>query len=80
MNIRTATMADLEAISSVEVECFPMSEAATKEEFIERIRHYGNHFWLMFDEGKTDKSTHGNVLWHQMRLDFELRNNGVKQI
>ena len=34
----------------------------------------------MFDEGITDKSTHGNVLWHQMRLDFELRNNGVKQI
>ena len=32
------------------------------------------------DEGITDKSTHGNVLWHQMRLDFELRNNGVKQI
>lgn len=52
MNIRTATMADLEAISSVEVECFPMSEAATKEEFIERIRHYGNHFWLMFDDDK----------------------------
>lgn len=37
-------------------------------------------FWLMFDEGITDKSTHGNVLWHQMRLDFKLRNNGVKQI
>ena len=34
----------------------------------------------MFDEGITDKSTHGNVLWHQMRLDFKLRNNGVKQI
>ena len=32
------------------------------------------------DEGITDKSTHGNVLWYQMRLDFELRNNGVKQI
>ena len=32
------------------------------------------------DEGITDKSTHGNVLWHQMRLDFKLRNNGVKQI
>ncbi|MEE0182741.1 MAG: GNAT family N-acetyltransferase, partial [Lachnospira sp.] len=29
------------------------------------------------DEGITDKSTHGNVLWHQMRLDFKLRNNGV---
>lgn len=168
MNIRYATMADLDDIASVESVCFPVLEAATKEEFEQRIKYYGNHFWLMFDEGKliafvdgfvtdeadltdemyenasmhnengawqmifgvntlpeyrrcgyakelikkaildagkqnrkglvltckeslvpyysrfgfvdegiTDKSTHGNVLWHQMRLDFKLRNNGV---
>ena len=168
MNIRYATMADLDDIASVESECFPVLEAATKEEFEQRIKYYGNHFWLMFDEGKLiafvdgfvtdeadltdemyenasmhnengawqmifgvntlpeyrrcgyakelikkaildarkqnrkglvltckeslvpyysrfgfvdegipDKSTHGNVLWHQMRLDFKLRNNGV---
>ena len=80
MEIRTATIADLAQIAAVEAECFPAAEAATKEEFAERIKYYGNHFWLMFDEGITDKSTHGNVLWHQMRLDFKLRNNGVKQI
>lgn len=168
MNIRYATMADLDDIASVESECFPVLEAATKEEFEQRIKYYGNHFWLMFDddkliafvdgfvtdeadltdemyenasmhnengawqmifgvntlpeyrrcgyakelikkaildarkqnrkglvltckeslvpyyskfgfvdEGITDKSTHGNVLWHQMRLDFKLRNNGI---
>ena len=77
MNIRYATMADLDDIASVESECFPVLEAATKEEFEQRIKYFGNHFWLMFDEGITDKSTHGNVLWHQMRLDFKLRNNGV---
>lgn len=168
MNIRYATMADLDDIASVESECFPVLEAATKEEFEQRIKYYGNHFWLMFDddkliafvdgfvtdeadltdemyenasmhnengawqmifgvntlpeyrrcgyakelikkaildagkqnrkglvltckeslvpyysrfgfvdEGITDKFTHGNVLWHQMRLDFKLRNNGV---
>lgn len=52
MNIRTATMSDLDAIAGVEAQCFPESEAATKEEFIERIGHYGNHFWLMFDDDK----------------------------
>lgn len=52
MNIRTATMSDLDVIAGVEAQCFPASEAATKEEFIERIRHYGNHFWLMFDDDK----------------------------
>lgn len=64
-------------------ECFPPAEAASKEELAERIKCYGNHFWLMFDgenlaafvdgfvdEGVTDKSTHGNVVWHQMRLTF----------
>lgn len=168
VNIRYATMADLDDIASVESECFPVLEAATKEEFEQRIKYFGNHFWLMFDEGKliafvdgfvtdeanltdemyenasmhnengtwqmifgvntlpeyrrcgyakeliekaildarkqnrkglvltckeslvpyyskfgfidegiTDKSTHGNVLWHQMRLDFKLGNNGA---
>ncbi len=171
VNIRYATMADLDDIASVESECFPVLEAATKEEFEQRIKYYGNHFWLMFDddkliafvdgfvtdeadltdemyenasmhnengawqmifgvntlpeyrrcgyakelikkaildarkqnrkglvltckeslvpyyskfgfvdEGITDKSTHGNVLWHQMRLDFKLRNNGVNPL
>ena len=31
------------------------------------------HYYAGFgfkDEGITDKSTHGNVAWHQMRLEF----------
>ena len=161
MDIRYATIEDVKAITAVETECFPPAEAATEKEFIERVRCYGNHFWLMFeqekliafvdgfvtdepdltdemyenaamhnengawqmifgvntlpayrkhgyagelihraiedakqqgrkglvltckdklvpyyakfgfqDEGVTDKSTHGNVVWHQMRLTF----------
>lgn len=50
MIVRTATAEDLQAIASVEAACFPAAEAATEEEFSERIRYYGNHFWLMFDE------------------------------
>ena len=162
MDIRYATIEDIKAITAVETECFPPAEAATEKEFIERVRYYGNHFWLMFeqekliafvdgfvtdepdltdemyenasmhnengawqmifgvntlptyrkygyagklirraiedakqqgrkglvltckdklvpyyakfgfqDEGVTDKSTHGNVVWHQMRLIFQ---------
>ncbi len=48
MNIRYATMADLDDIASVEAECFPVLEAATKEEFEQRIKYYGNHFWLIY--------------------------------
>lgn len=86
MNIRTATMADLEAISSVEVECFPMSEAETKEEFIERIRHYGNHFWLMFDDDKLIAFVDGFVtdefdLTDEMYEKAEMHNeNGAWQM
>ena len=47
MNIRYATMADLDDIASVESVCFPVLEAATKEEFEQRIKYFGNHFWLM---------------------------------
>ena len=50
MLIRNATIEDLYIISDVEAECFPAEEAATAEEFSQRLKYYGNHFWLMFDE------------------------------
>ena len=50
--IRTAVMSDLDAVASVEAECFPPAEAATKEEFAERLRYYGDYFWLMFEDDK----------------------------
>ena len=52
MLIRTATIDDLDAIAAVEAECFPAAEAATKKEFEDRLNHYGDHFWLMFDGHK----------------------------
>ena len=52
MNIRTATFNDLEQISEVEAQCFPAAEAATKEEFADRLHYYGDHFWLMHDGEK----------------------------
>ncbi len=52
MVIRTAVIEDLDAVAAVEAECFPPAEAATREEFAERLRVYGDHFWLMFDGDK----------------------------
>lgn len=49
MQIRTATINDLESITAVEAECFPPAEAATKEALEQRLKYYSNHFWLMFD-------------------------------
>ena len=120
MNIRYADMSDLAAVTAVEAACFPPAEAATEQDFAQRLRYYSGHFWLMFDggtliafvhgyagellrraiddarkqgrkglvltckerlihyyakfgfvdEGVSEKSTHGNVVWHQMRLTF----------
>ena len=52
MNIRTATLQDIDQIAAVEKECFPAAEAAAKEEFEQRLSHYADHFWLMFDGDK----------------------------
>ena len=52
MLIRTATIEDLDAVTAVEAECFPPAEAATRSDFKQRLAHYSNHFWLMFDEDK----------------------------
>ena len=52
MEIRTATGADLDAIAAVEAACFPAAEVATPAEFAERLRYYGDHFWLMWEDGR----------------------------
>ena len=50
MNIRTATLQDIDQIAAVEKECFPEAEAATEEEFAKRLERYADHFWLMFED------------------------------
>lgn len=52
MKIQYATEKDIPAIAAVEAECFPPAEAATKTEFVERVKKYGNHFWLLYDGEK----------------------------
>ena len=52
MNIKYAMNEDITEIAAVEAECFPPAEAATVKEFVERVKYYGNHFWLMYEAGK----------------------------
>ena len=52
MQIRYAEEKDIAAIAAVEAACFPPAEAATEAEFIERVRYYGKHFWLLYDANK----------------------------
>ena len=49
MEIRTATIQDLDAVTALEAVCFPPAEAASKESFRTRLEAFGDHFWLLFD-------------------------------
>ena len=50
--IRTAALADKDSIVAVEAECFPPAEAATAEQFSDRLKHYADHFLLMFEDDR----------------------------
>ena len=52
MKITYAEEKDIAAIAAAEAACFPPAEAATEQEFVERIKYYGNHFWLLYEGDK----------------------------
>ena len=85
-SIRTAAIADLDAVSAVEAACFPPAEAATKEEFQDRLAAYGNHFLLMHEDGDLIAFIDGFVtdeadLTDEMYADASLHNeNGAWQM
>ena len=84
--IRTAVEQDLDAIAAVEAECFPVAEAATRAEFAERLRYYGNHFWLLWEDETLAAFVDGMVtdaadLTDAMYADASLHNeNGAWQM
>ncbi len=77
MEIRTATIKDLDAVTAVEAACFPAAEAATQDEFEERIRHYGGHFWLMLDGNRLISFVDGFVTNEPDLTDEMYENAGM---
>lgn len=49
MELRTATIKDLPAVTALEAACFPAAEAASEESLRERLAAYPGHFWLLFE-------------------------------
>lgn len=86
MNIRKATLADLDAISEMELRCFPEAEAATRKSFEERIRVFGDYFWLLEKDGEIISMINGMVsdepmLKDEMFEDANMHNeNGAWQM
>ena len=61
MNIRNATMEDLEILTAIEAACFPPAEAATRESFAKRLAVYPNRFWLLEEDGQVVSFVNGMV-------------------
>ncbi|NFM45374.1 GNAT family N-acetyltransferase [Clostridium botulinum] len=71
MNIRTATIEDLQAITAVEAICFPSEEAASESDFKKRLSIYPNHFWLLEDDKKLVGFVNGMVT-NESKLSDEM--------
>lgn len=85
MEIRTAAMADLNALTAVEAACFPAAEAATAAEFAKRLEAYPHHFWLLEEDGQVvsfvnGMCTHEETIRDEMFADASLhREDGAWQ-
>ena len=47
VQIRNASLQDVDLLTDIEAACFPAAEAATREAFAQRLRYYARHFGLL---------------------------------
>lgn len=69
MEIRFATIDDLDAITAMEAVCFPAAEAASRESFEKRLQEFPNHFWLLVDKERPVAMINGMVSNERMLSD-----------
>ncbi len=62
LDIRNATLQDLDQIASLEAACFPEKEAADKDTLYHRLMMYPNHFWLLERDGQLVAMVDGPVV------------------
>ena len=61
MDIRKATIHDLDAITALEAACFSPAEAASKESFRSRLEAFADYFWLLWDGDRLVSFVNGMV-------------------
>ena len=77
MRIRTATPADLAAVTAVEAACFPAAEAATEADFAARLSAYSSHFWLLEEDDGTLVSFVDGMVSDEPTLRDEMYENAA---
>ena len=61
MEIRKATIEDLDAITALEAACFPAAEAASRESFRKRLEVFADRFWLLWEGDRLVSMVNGMV-------------------
>ena len=77
MQIRTATPADLAAVTAVEAACFPPAEAAGEADFAARLNAYPQHFWLLEEDDGTLVSFVDGMVSDEPTLRDEMYENAA---
>ena len=77
MQIRTATPADLAAVTAVEAACFPPAEAAGEADFAARLNAYPQHFWLLEADDGTLVSLVDGMVSDEPTLRDEMYENAA---
>ena len=69
MEIRKATIEDLDAITALEAACFPAAEAASRESFKKRLEVFADRFWLLWEGDRLVSMVNGMVTDREELVD-----------
>lgn len=79
MEIRKATLADLDAIAALEAACFPEAEAASRDSFEKRLKVFADRFWLMWDGDRLVSMVNGMVTDQEELVDEMFADASIHQ-
>lgn len=77
LEIRNASLKDLDEIDRLEHACFPPEEAASRESLKQRLEVFPNHFWLLERDGKLVSMVNGMVTDESELKDDLYENAGL---
>lgn len=74
MEIRNASLNDLESIYKIETACFPANQAASLDTFTGRLKAYPQHFWVIVDQEEIVGFINGMITNHETIADEMFKN------
>lgn len=79
MEIRKATLNDLDAITALEAACFPEAEAASRDSFEKRLEVFADRFWLLWDGDRLVSMVNGMVTDQEELVDEMFADASIHQ-